>query len=88
MGIPLQETHVQKGNYLTIAKPEPVSNTNTSGHTIYSNETITRLDHDPTIENSGLSPNSKDAKKSCSSSFRSVETFSTGCGTIKRVSKF
>jgi hypothetical protein len=70
---------------LTIAAPEPVSNTNASGHTIYSNENITRLDHELVIENSGLPPTWQDTKKLCSSSFRCITIFSTGWDDKKSI---
>jgi aldose sugar dehydrogenase len=81
----LQETHVQKAHYLTVAAPIPDANTNESRHTTYSNENITRLDHEPVIENTGLPPSWRDTNKSCSSSFRCIANFSTGWDDNKSI---
>jgi aldose sugar dehydrogenase len=74
----LQDINIQKDHYLNIATSEPAANTNGSRFTVYSNENITLLDHEPENENSSLPKTWKVLNKSCTSSFKCIANFSTG----------
>ena len=81
----LQNTILQKGQFLSVVGTGPNADKNSTRHGIYSNESTIRLDSESVDSHLALPPNWQDVNKSCSSIFKCVSNFSTGWNENKSI---